>query len=107
MEWDLLYILQMIQPRTFQELTTKAHDMKMTIANCSGKASPAFEIMKEEGNVKKKFKFSKSSTKELMSDTDLTFRKIKSRGKAMSINERCWKEASYFERDSRKEVPIS
>ena len=67
MEWDLLYVLQMSKPRTFQELVTKAHDMEMTIANRRTKASSTLEARKEKGDLKKTFKSSKSSTKESMS----------------------------------------
>ena len=69
MEWNVLYVLQMSKPRTFQELATKVHDMGMTIANCRGKASPTFEARKEKGDLKKNVKSSKSSTKESMSVT--------------------------------------
>jgi len=32
MVWDLLYVLRMSKPWTFQELVTKAHDMEVIIA---------------------------------------------------------------------------
>jgi len=41
--------------------------MEMTIANRRGKASPTFEAKKENGDLQKNFKSSKSSTKESMS----------------------------------------
>jgi len=66
MEWDLLYVLQMSKPRTFQELATKAHDMEMTIANHRGKSSSSYEIKKDKGETKKSSKPSKVATKETM-----------------------------------------
>ena len=69
MEWDLLYVLQMSKPRTFQELATKAHDMEMTIANRREKVFPTFEARKDKGDFKKNPKSSKSSAKESMSVT--------------------------------------
>ena len=109
MEWDLLYVLQMSKPRTFQELVTKAHDMEMTIANRRTKASSTLEARKEKGDLKKTFKSSKSSTKESMSV--LTSESIRISGK-QRVEERSrpsMKEAgkSYFEGTSGKEVSIS
>jgi len=47
MKWDLLYVIQISKPRTFQESATEAHDIEMTIANHHGKASPTFKARKE------------------------------------------------------------
>jgi len=53
MEWDLLYVLQMSKPRTFQELATKVHDMEMTIANRRSKPPSSYEFKKDKGEIKK------------------------------------------------------
>ena len=65
-EWDLLYVLQMSKPRTFQELATKAHDMEMTIANRRSKLSSSYEFKKDKGEIKKSSKPSKAPAKESM-----------------------------------------
>jgi len=65
-EWDLLCVLQMSKPRTFQELVTKAHDVEMTIASHRSKSSSLRDSRKDKGEFKKNLKSSKSSNKEFM-----------------------------------------
>ena len=64
MEWDLLYVLQISKPRTFQELAIKAHDMEMTIANRCGESAISYEFKKDKAETKKSSKPSKAPTKE-------------------------------------------
>ena len=66
MELDLLYVLQMSKPRTFQELATKAHDMEMTIANRCSKSSSLSEFKKDKGEIKKSSKPSKAPANKSM-----------------------------------------
>jgi len=53
-------VVQMSKLRTFQELTTKAHDMEMTIANHHGKSPSSYEFKKDKGETKKNSKPSKA-----------------------------------------------
>ncbi|KAA0067628.1 retrotransposon protein putative ty3-gypsy sub-class [Cucumis melo var. makuwa] len=39
MHWKLVYLLQRIKPRTFEELVTRTHDMELSIANEEQKIS--------------------------------------------------------------------
>jgi len=56
-----LAVCSMSKPRTFQQLATKAHDMKMTIANRHGKSSSSYEFKKDKGETKKSSKPSKAA----------------------------------------------
>jgi len=67
MHWDLLYVLQMSKPRTFQELMTKTHDMEVTIASRCGNSFYSTESSKNKVEFEKNVNFSKGTTKEAMS----------------------------------------
>jgi len=66
MAWDLLYVLQMSKPLTFQELATRAHDMEITIANHCDSSFSVAELINDRAEFKKNVKFSTSSIKVVM-----------------------------------------
>ena len=66
MAWDLLYVLQMSKPRTFQEFATKAHDIEATITNSRDNSFNVAELKKDREEFRKNVMFFIHSTQETM-----------------------------------------
>ncbi|KAK4707452.1 hypothetical protein R3W88_032999 [Solanum pinnatisectum] len=69
MHWGLRYILQGINPKSFEELATRAHDVELSMSSSRNKGPPIYEPRrgKDKVEVKKGGKFApKSENKESM-----------------------------------------
>ncbi|KAL8493641.1 hypothetical protein ACS0TY_024720 [Phlomoides rotata] len=77
MQWGLWYILQVIRLMSIEELTTKAHDMELSMAlsGAEGSSTQESRKFKDKQEIKKGGKlFSKAPTKESMTIMTTTFK---------------------------------
>ena len=110
MDWNLLYVLQMSKPRTFQELMTKTHDMEVTVASRRTNSFYSIESKKDKVEFGNNVNFSKGTTKEAMSTSTSHPIQITKRPKLEDKKRSLFKDAirkhPTLKRALGKEVPI-